>query len=343
MIKNYSFFSKLFHKITLGNKYNLNLFFDLEKFFYLKKNWKYQDSEHIFICGLARSGSTILLNYLAQNENYASLKYSDVPMVLSPNIFDYFKKKFKSPFKKKIDRYHKDGIQIDYDSPEAFEEVFWKFILNNSYIEDNFLNNNLISDNEINEFKKFITLILIKNKKYLYISKNNNNILRIKFLKKILKKSKFIIPFRNPLQQSISLLEQHRNFCELQKKVTFSKTYMNYIGHYEFGNNQKSFKLVSNYKNPFNKMNLNFWLHDWYHVYSNVFVDNKSSKNVIFLNYEKFCENPSIFLTKLNFKKINNKILIKNPKIIQNKNYEFNKDLLTQCNKLYDKMVMVQN
>lgn len=341
MIRNYSFFSKLFHKITLGNKYNLNLFFDLEKFFYLNKNWEYYNNEHIFICGLARSGSTILLNYLIQNVSYTSLNYDDVPMILSPNLFEYFKKKFKSPFRKKISRYHQDGLSIDLDTPEAFEEVFWKFIFNNNYINNKFLENNIINQYKINEFKKFLSLILIKNKKNLYISKNNNNVLRINYLKKHLNNSKFLIPFRHPLQQSISLLEQHKNFYDIQKNNSFALKYMNYIGHHEFGANQKSFKLEANYKNPFNKNSLNFWLYDWHHVYSNIFFQNKKDKNVYFVNFEKFCESPDFYIKKIKLNKIHNKIFIKKPLTKQLNNADLNKDLSNKCLNLYYEMIKV--
>ena len=341
MIKNYSFFSKLFHKITLGNKYNLNLFFDLKKFFYLNKNWKYNNNEHIFICGLARSGSTILLNYLTQNQNYTSLTYNDVPMILSPNLYKYFKKKFKNPFKKKISRYHRDGLSIDLDTPEAFEEVFWKFIFDNNYINNNFLENNIINNYKISEFKKFLSLILIKNNKNLYISKNNNNILRINFLKKYLNNSKFLIPFRHPLQQSISLLEQHNNFCEIQKNNLFALKYMDYIGHHEFGINQKSFKLKENYKNTFNKESLNFWLSDWHHVYSNIFFQNRNDENVYFFNFEKFCETPDFYIKKFKLSEIKNKIFIKKPEEKKINNLDFNKDLLNKCSNLYYEMLKV--
>ena len=38
--------------------------------------------EHVFITGLARSGTTILLNALYKSNIFASLTYSDMPFVL---------------------------------------------------------------------------------------------------------------------------------------------------------------------------------------------------------------------------------------------------------------------
>ena len=54
----------------------------------------------------------------------------------------------------------------------------------------------------------YINLILHKNKKNLYISKNNNNYKRIELINSAFPNSKIIIPFRNPIQHAYSLLNQ---------------------------------------------------------------------------------------------------------------------------------------
>ena len=77
----------------------------------------------LFITGLARSGSTILLNTLYETGQFASLKYSDMPFVVCPNIWSKINFMKKSNYEKKI-RAHDDGIEFSITSPEAFEEVF---------------------------------------------------------------------------------------------------------------------------------------------------------------------------------------------------------------------------
>ena len=68
--------------------------------------------------------STILLNAIYKSNVFASLSYSDMPFVLAPNLWS------KISFKKKDlelkERAHGDGIKVSTESPEAFEEVFWK-------------------------------------------------------------------------------------------------------------------------------------------------------------------------------------------------------------------------
>ena len=77
-----------------------------------------------FVSGLARSGTTILLNAIYESDEFSSLSYKDMPFVLAPNLWS----KLSFAIKKDIDlveRAHGDGIKVSTDSPEAFEEVFW--------------------------------------------------------------------------------------------------------------------------------------------------------------------------------------------------------------------------
>ena len=116
---NYNLISRIFHRITLQSNMLQNVFFDLEKFLFLDKNSKIQ-TKSLFITGLARSGSTILLNNLYDTGYFASLKYSDMPFILCPNLWHKinifnFKKDLKQI------RAHNDGIEFNYTSPEAFE------------------------------------------------------------------------------------------------------------------------------------------------------------------------------------------------------------------------------
>ena len=90
---------------------------------------------------------------------------------------------------------------------------------------------------------------MITEKDKIYLSKNNNNILRIKDLSNI-ENSIFLIMFRSPLEHSNSLLKQHNNFVNLQQRETFIKDYMSSIGHYEFGQNHKDFFIMIMNTNP---------------------------------------------------------------------------------------------
>ena len=130
--KKYSFISKIFHKFVLNSNQRLKVLFEIEKLFFLKGN----DNLHtqcLFITGLPRSGSTFFLQSLYNTNFFSSLKYSDMPFVTSPNLWskiNFFKKNILTH-----ERAHQDGIHINLESPEAFEEIFWRSQLDNNYKE----------------------------------------------------------------------------------------------------------------------------------------------------------------------------------------------------------------
>ena len=107
-----------------------------------------------------------------------------------------------------FERAHGDGIRISVESPEAFEEVFWMtFSENDDHTEE--------------KFKRYIQLINNKYSKNRYLSKNNQNVKRLNLISKIFPKSKFLFPFRDPIQHANSLLFQHQRSIEHSKKRYF--------------------------------------------------------------------------------------------------------------------------
>ena len=292
MKSNYSFFEKYLHRATLDSKILNNLLFDLEKIFFLK-NESFENN--CFIFGLARSGTTTVLNCVFSTNEYASSVYKDMPFVLSSNLWSKLKIRKKIKIKK---RFHDDGIFIDLESPEAFEEIFWKFIKNNNYIDNDKLNTHDVNNHEINEFQKFIDLICIKNNKNKYISKNNNNLLRFNSLSKIYSKSKFIFLFRDPINQSFSSLNLHKKTFLEQKNDDFILKYMNGLGHHEFGLDFKPINVINFSYNKDDLMDVNFWIKYWISVHEYI-IKLKLNKNVYFLSYENFCKDPNLLIKKI--------------------------------------------
>lgn len=340
----YNFFSRLLHRVSLGSKAVSEISFDIENAIYLKKNLPLnKEGNHVFITGLARSGTTALMQTLYDTKVFASLTYDDMPFILAPNLGEKFAKKQKIGELK--ERAHKDGIYINNESPEALDEVFWKVFLDNNYIKKDRLLKNKISTEIAAKFNNYIELILIKNYKSIklrYLSKNNNNILRLDSLLQKFPNSKIIIPFRNPLQHALSLLNQHNHFCEIQQEDPFSLKYMNWIGHHEFGLNQKPFyfgndeefdRLVN-----FIKEDINYWLLIWLNYYR--FVLEKYSDSCILFSYEKFCENPSKTMNnlahKIDLEYVEFKLDSFNTKTRTFDN--FDKQIMKECLDVYSKL-----
>jgi hypothetical protein len=283
-MKDYSFIQRFLHELVLGKKFINKSLFELEKIIYLK-NLDIKNQPHIFVTGLPRSGTTILLNFIFSSNQFASLKYRNMPFIFSPNFSKLFNK--KNTLKK--ERFHADGITYNIDSPEAFDEVFF----NN---DKEFVKNELLN---------FLQLILLSENKFQYLSKNNLNYKRIDLINSILPNSIFLIPIREPLQHSYSLLNQHLHFSQLQKKDDFIRRYMNYLHHNEFGLNHKPWNKPIN----FNDLNeINYWLEQWSLFYNNIYKSYQSYDNCFFVIYEELTKPNYIkrLLEKINLDKVKN-------------------------------------
>lgn len=262
---NYNFLQKILHKIVLGNKFINKSLFEIEKIFFLEEK-KIEDKKHIFISGLPRSGTTLILNILYETNEFASLKYLNMPFILSPNISKFIPTKVIP----KKERYHNDGIYFDLESPEAFDEIFFKVFS---------------PKKDLSEFKKFIKLILKSQNKNRYLSKNNLNFKRIKSISSLLPNSEFLIPIREPYQHSFSLHKQHYNFLKLQKKDKFIREYMNYLNHNEFGIDHKPWNIPIKYDDV---NNINYWLEQWFLFYNKIYKEYVNVKCCNFIIYEEF-------------------------------------------------------
>ncbi len=275
-MNNYSWLQQKLHQLALSSNFMREVMFDVEN---SAISTNQNDDNHVFVSGLARSGTTILLNALYQSDEFASLSYQDMPFILAPNLWS------KLAFNKKdidlMERAHGDGIKVSTESPEAFEEVFWM-----TFAED---------DKDTKEkFKNYVQLINYKYHKKRYLSKNNQNIRRVELISKIFPNSKILIPSRNPIQHAYSLLSQHKRFIEDSKKDNFISNYMKWIGHTEFGPNyipihDESLCFQDN-------LTINHWLEQWYLTYKHSFDNLKNNKNVYFICYEKLCNSSEYWL-----------------------------------------------
>lgn len=278
-MNNYSWLQQKLHQFALSSQLMREVAFDVETSF-VSTNKK--NDNHIFIAGLARSGTTILLNALYESHEFASLSYKDMPFLLAPNIWS------KLSLNKKdtdlIDRAHGDGIKVSTESPEAFEEVFWMTF------DDT-------DKKSIEKFRTYVKLINLKYQKDRYLSKNNQNIKRLVLVSEIFPNSKILIPFRDPIQHSYSLLYQHKRFIEDSRKDRFISNYMKWIGHTEFGPNY--IPIHGNNLKFTDDLDINHWIEQWYLVYRSSFEDLKGKININFICYEELCASKEYWLNIL--------------------------------------------
>ena len=275
-MNNYSWLQQKLHQLALSSKFMREVTFDVES---SAISINQTDDNHVFVSGLARSGTTILLNAIYESDEFASLSYQDMPFVLAPNLWS--KLSFTKQDIDLVERAHGDGIKVSAESPEAFEEVFWM-----TFDED---------DKDIKEkFKNYVQLINHRYQKERYLSKNNQNIRRLELISNTFPNSKILIPFRNPIQHSYSLLTQHKRFIEDSKKDKFISNYMKWIGHTEFGPN---YIPIHNKNLSFdNDLDINHWLEQWYLTYLNCLETLKNKDNTHFICYEKLCNSKEYWL-----------------------------------------------
>lgn len=302
MVSNYTLASKFLHRMALGNINVAKLSFELEKAL-TPLNTNSIVEKPVFITGLARSGTTILMRSLYESNSFKSLTYSDMPFVLMPNLWKKFH--VSTSGSQLQERAHKDGIMVNNESPESFEEVFWRVFYHKDYIQNNYLIKHQVSDEMIHQFRWFIKLVTKASKNEQpkrYLSKNNNNILRISAIQKAFPDAKIVIPFRNPLQHAFSLMNQHHHFIHAQTKDRFILNYMQWLGHFEFGNGHKPFlfdtKNITELK-KYNKNHINYWLVIWNNYYSEILAN--TPKNAFLVQYEDICSEPLKIFNQLNF------------------------------------------
>lgn len=339
----YNFSSRFMHRMALQSKMMAEISFDAENSFVNKKGIAFSKSP-VFISGLARSGTTMLMRYLYETGQFRSLTYLDMPFVLMPNIWK--KLSYKKPAKELKERAHQDGIMVSFESPEAFEEVFWRVFCGNKYIGEDRLELQKLDKSVLKKFREYIQNVIMSADdpgQTRYLSKNNNNILRLPYLFESFPETKLVIPFRDPLQHALSLLSQHKHFSEVQSKDNFSLDYMNWLGHFEFGLNQKPFHFEDDptfaAMQKTDKMTLDFWLLSWKNYYS--FALKNAGSNSFFFSYEAFCINPSAVLSNL-FTEIGVEASSADLKSFKpsDKNITgFDQNLLKDCILIYDELV----
>lgn len=319
MQENYNSIQKTLHHLCLGNNIIKKTLFLFENLLFKNKN-DIKDNQHLFICGLPRSGTTALLIAFHESKIYASLTYEDMPFILSPNLSKMF---LKNTENKLIQRPHNDKIIYSVHSPEAFDEVFFS----------------TFNEFEIKKyFNIYVSLILKKYNKSLYLSKNNNILKKINLIQSIYKNSFFIIPFRNPLQHSYSLLLQHKNFIKIQNKNKFVLDYMNYLGHFEFGNNHKSWNDPITYKN-FN--DINYWLEQWLLYYKKIYKNYTKLNNLYVINYDSICKDKKHFSEFLNTIGLKLENLEKFKLSYREIDLDYDKSLLNECEKIYQNLISI--
>ncbi len=204
-----------------------------------------QPEAPVWICGMARSGSTILLEMLNGLPAFTSHRYSDYPWLWTPYWWNRLHARLPLPTVPAHERAHRDGIVVSRDSPEAFEEVFWMHYFADRH--DPAVSQVLEADAPAAEFLRFFRehqrKLLAARGATRYLAKANYHLPRLGFLHHHFPNARFIIPVREPLAQIASLLKQDALFCKLDREDPAVSAHLARIGHFEFGPHKRALNL----------------------------------------------------------------------------------------------------
>jgi hypothetical protein len=191
----------------------------------------------IYVTGLARSGSTILLELLAAHEEVATHQYRDFPLIPIPLWWNWFLDRASREESQPVERAHKDGIAVTPESPEAMEEVLWMAFFPTCH--DPAVSNVLSGQDSAPEFAAFyrdhIRKLLLLRQGRRYLAKGNYNVSRLGFLRKMFPDACFVVPVRDPVGHIASLIKQHKLFCAEETRDPQILDHMRRSGHFEFG------------------------------------------------------------------------------------------------------------
>lgn len=284
----YNFLERLLHRLALQSGAIAEMSFDLDQRTVRADPTEIRHQRHIFVSGLARAGTTVLMRRFHATGRYRSLTYRDMPFVMAPNLWHRFTLLSKHEIVH-VERAHGDKLFVNIDSPESLDEVFWRIFTGNEYIKKEKLIPYEPAAEIIKKFVRYVNAILSTpparcNR---YLSKNNNNILRLGAIHRAFPNALILIPFREPLQHAYSLLQQHRRFSELQSASAFTLSYMNWLCHHEFGLGHRPILPDDIAPPPYPPATLDYWLQLWCETYS--WLEHAKPDAALFVCYEGLC------------------------------------------------------
>jgi hypothetical protein len=295
----YDIAQRWLHRLVLGSAAIRRLSFDLEAAT-LARTPELGRDRPVYLCGLARSGTTFLLRLLNKSGEFASLSFRDMPFVMSPNLWATLSGRWQRQVPAR-ERIHGDGVLVDFDSPEAFEEVFWRTF--DSRLEQDLDCYGTATTGEavLGEFARYRCLVEAVVRRRTgeaqcrrYLSKNNNNLTRLQALGGE-PGATVLVLFREPIATARSLGRVHRRISA--DTDAFTRDYMRWLGHFEFGPGHRPFCFARHYmRQGLSTASPDYWLDYWTAVHRHIL---ESAAPIRLVDCDWLCNSPVEALDKL--------------------------------------------
>jgi hypothetical protein len=260
-------------------------------------------TQPIFVCGLARSGTTVLLELIAAHGDVASQRYLDFPFVFTPFLWNRylgFARRAPAPL---AERSHKDGLMVSPDSPEAMEEPLWMRFFPEAH--DPTVSNVLDGSVRNEAFERFydahMAKLLLVRDRLRYAAKGNYHVARLQYLLRLYPNARFVIPVRDPVMHIASSMKQHALFCRGESNSAKARQYLQQVGHFEFGLDRRPINLDAARIGTVMELwdngdEVGGWSHYWAMVHDHVAGllerDAHLRDAVMVVGYEDFCREP---------------------------------------------------
>jgi hypothetical protein len=197
----------------------------------------------VYICGLARSGSTLLHEIVASPPGVATHRVKDYPMVYTPYWWrQATARRRPTPPRERV---HRDRVLITPQSPDALEEMLWMAFFPRCH--DPSVDNRLTEGKSHPGFEGFYSAhlrkLLLVERATRYVAKANYHVARLAYLVRLFPDAKIILPVRAPASHIASLVRQHQWFSQGQQKHPRALKWMQRSGHYEFGRDRRPINL----------------------------------------------------------------------------------------------------
>lgn len=242
-LEDYNWADRMVHRLAFGASAPQALLCDLEARQFGPAIAAQPATAPIFITALPRAGTTLLLEVLSRHPSLVTHSYRDMPFVLSPIVWRRLSGRFQVQQATK-ERSHKDGLYVNVDSPEAFEEVLWLKQFPGHYREHSIEPWDTLPAPFVEALGRHMKALIVSRGSDAapgarYLSKNNANIARLPALTAAFPGARVLVPLRHPFDHARSLLKQHERALASHAANPFVRDYTRDIGHFEFGANHR--------------------------------------------------------------------------------------------------------
>ena len=275
----YSPMNQWLHRVALDNP-NLHRWLHHREVRKWRKRGGLPASKFVLVTGLARAGTTSLMQRLLETGAFSSLQYGNMPFVLAPGTW---RRVFNPKAGELKERSHGDGILVGATSAEALEEPFFR-MATQSWLHRGRCPRSALVWMHLCTAPTSITRAWSARMARSTWPKTTTLCSGIRRCGSTTGISLVVLMFRQPLAHAASLLAMHRRYTTMQQEDPFVWTYMDWLAHHEFGLGHRPFRFVEADRTstaPQPEMDsIDYWLDRWLDYYD-IRFDGRCARRVV--------------------------------------------------------------